>query len=219
MKQILRTLALLCFALLPLSASAQQAASKQVSLDLKGVSVKTFFAEVKKQTGLNFIYDADQAASWPKVSIKVQKRPVNEAIDHVVTSIGCSYSIKDNIVTVSKQVLSGNERTISGYVHDADGLALAPPTAGCRNIRFASARKATHTCLPTAPLALASRCPSTLLLKVERPSFAWLPTWASTGPVPGRTRIPAPCCSTTSTTAASWCSLVERTSLPTDACS
>lgn len=124
MKQILRTLALLCFALLPLSASAQQAASKQVSLDLKGVSVKTFFAEVKKQTGLNFIYDADQAATWPKVSIKVQKRPVEEAIDHVVTSIGCNYSIKDNIVTVSKQVLSGNERTISGYVRDADGLAL-----------------------------------------------------------------------------------------------
>lgn len=51
MKQILRTLALLCFALLPLSASAQQAASKQVSLDLKGVSVKTFFCRSEKADG------------------------------------------------------------------------------------------------------------------------------------------------------------------------
>ena len=103
MKQFKRTLMLFCLALVTLSASAQQAASKQVSLDLKEVSVKTFFAEVKKQTGLNFMYDADLARQWPSVTVKVNKKPASDAIDQVVASIGCQYTIDNNIVTITPQ--------------------------------------------------------------------------------------------------------------------
>ena len=101
-KRVRRLLSLVFMMLLSLSVSAQTTSKKQVTLDMQNVTVKEFFAEVKKQTGLNFIYDADEAAKWPKISIKVQKRPVEEAIDQMATSIGCKYNIKDNIVTVTK---------------------------------------------------------------------------------------------------------------------
>jgi len=109
--------------LLSLTVSAQ-ASTRRVTLDMQNVTVKDFFAEVKKQTGLNFMYDADEARQWPKVSIKVVGKLASEAIDQVVTSIGCKYIISNNIVTVSKQQLSGHERTIKGYVRDAEGQAL-----------------------------------------------------------------------------------------------
>ena len=123
-KRVRRLLSLVFMMLLSLSVSAQTTSKKQVTLDMQNVTVKEFFAEVKKQTGLNFIYDADEAAKWPKISIKVQKRPVEEAIDQMATSIGCKYSIKDNIVTVTKQEFSGRTRTIQGYVRDSDGQPL-----------------------------------------------------------------------------------------------
>ena len=123
-KRAKRLLALVCAMLMTLSLSAQPADKKRVTLDMHNVTVKEFFAEVKKQTGLNFMYDADVAAKWPKVSIKADKRPADETIDQVVTSIGCNYSIKDNIVTVTEQQLSGRTRTIKGYVRDTDGMPL-----------------------------------------------------------------------------------------------
>nr|MCR5679429.1 TonB-dependent receptor plug domain-containing protein [Prevotella sp.] len=118
-----RLLLLVWMALVSLTVSAQSS-SKRVTLDMQNVTVKDFFAEVKKQTGLNFMYDANEARQWPKVSIKVVGKQASEAIDQVVTSIGCKYSISGNIVTVSKQQLSGRERTIKGYVRDAEGQAL-----------------------------------------------------------------------------------------------
>ena len=119
-----RVLALAWLLVLTLSLSAQTAVRERVTLDMKNVTVKDFFAEVKKQTGLNFMYDADEAQKWPKVSIKADKKPAQEAIDQVVTSIGCQFTINGNIVTITRQQLSGKERTIKGYVRDAEGLAL-----------------------------------------------------------------------------------------------
>ena len=124
LKRAKRLLALVCLMLLSITVTAQTADKKQVTLDMQNVTVKEFFAEVKKQTGLNFMYDADLAKDWPKVSIKAQKKPVEEAIDQVITSVGCQYSIKDNIVTITPQKLSGKERTISGYVRDSEGMPL-----------------------------------------------------------------------------------------------
>ena len=124
MKKARRLLAVCLMTMFALCASAQNGASKPVTLDLEAVSVKQFFADIKRQTGLSFIYDADEAKNWPTVSIKVQKKRAEEVIDQIVTSIGCQYSIKDNIVTVTKQQFSGRERTISGYVYDEQGQPL-----------------------------------------------------------------------------------------------
>ena len=61
-----KMLLLLILACLPYGLSAQEAADKPVTLQMNSVTVKQFFAEVKKQTGLSFIYDAETAKAWAK---------------------------------------------------------------------------------------------------------------------------------------------------------
>ena len=127
MRKIKQCMLLLTLALwlAPWSAAiAQQAGGKNVTLNLSSVTVKQFFAEVKKQTGLNFIYDAEAAKEWPKVSINVKDKPARQAIEQVVSSIACEYAINGNIVTITQQKLSGRERTIRGYVYDDQGQKL-----------------------------------------------------------------------------------------------
>ena len=106
------------------TAQAQDASKKLVTVDFKSVSVKDFFAEMKKQTGLNFIYNADLAQSWPKVTVSAKRKPAEDVIDQVTSLIGCSYEIKGNIVTITKQQQSGRQRTIKGVVRDDTGAPL-----------------------------------------------------------------------------------------------
>lgn len=128
MKRIQKMLMLVIFGLwvaAPWStAQAQDASQKPVTVNFSSVTVKQFFAEVKKQTGLNFIYDADLAQTWPKITIKANKKPAIQVIDQVTSLIECSYSIKGNIVTITKQEQSGRQRTIKGYVRDENGQPL-----------------------------------------------------------------------------------------------
>ena len=128
MKRIQKMLMLVIFGLwvaAPWStAQAQDASKKLVTVDFKSVSVKDFFAEMKKQTGLNFIYNADLAQSWPKVTVSAKRKPAEGVIDYVTSLIGCSYEIKGNIVTITKQQQSGRQRTIKGVVRDDTGAPL-----------------------------------------------------------------------------------------------
>lgn len=89
MKRIQKMLMLVIFGLwvaAPWStAQAQDASQKPVTVNFSSVTVKQFFAEVKKQTGLNFIYDADLAQTWPKITIKANKKPAIQVIDQVTS--------------------------------------------------------------------------------------------------------------------------------------
>ena len=128
MKKIRKVLMLVTVALwaaAPWSAAqAQNASRKPVTVDMKSVSVKDFFAEIKKQTGLSFMYDATLASTWPKVTIKARRKPAEEVIDEVVLRLGCEYKINGDIVTISGQKQSGSVRLIQGKVKDADGQPL-----------------------------------------------------------------------------------------------
>ena len=123
MKKIRKVLMLVTVALwaaAPWSAAqAQNASRKPVTVDMKSVSVKDFFAEIKKQTGLSFMYDATLASTWPKVTIKARRKPAEEVIDEVVLRLGCEYKINGDIVTISGQKQSGSVRLIQGKVKDA----------------------------------------------------------------------------------------------------
>lgn len=107
---------------------AQNLASKPVTMNLKSVTVKEFFDEVKKQTGLSFMYNADLAKSWPKVTVKADKKPAKQVIEEVLSQIDCNYFIRGNIVSVDKR----KERIVEGQVVDNTGEPLvgAPVSIG-----------------------------------------------------------------------------------------
>ncbi len=124
-KELLRKcLCLVTLLLLSTAVSAAPPADTKVTIDFKSVPVETVLNAIQKQSGLNIVYASDLAKSWPKITIKTVKKPAEEVISQVVGLIGCDYTIKGNIVSISKQKLSGREREASGVVLDDMGEPL-----------------------------------------------------------------------------------------------
>lgn len=101
-----------------------QGVGKNVTLALNQVTVKTFFSELKKQTGLNFVYSSDLAQSLPKVTVNAQNKPTKQVLDEVMDKINCQYEIEKDVVTVTRRLSGKQTRTVTGHVTDEDGLAL-----------------------------------------------------------------------------------------------
>ncbi|MBR0523727.1 MAG: carboxypeptidase-like regulatory domain-containing protein, partial [Prevotella sp.] len=119
-----RMVVILLMTMLTLNVAAQSVKDKTVTLDMTQVTVKQFFAEVKKQTGLNFIYSAELAKSFPKVTVKAQNRPVRQVLNEVMNKINCTYDVEGNIVTVTRKISGARTRTVSGTVKDESGDPL-----------------------------------------------------------------------------------------------
>lgn len=119
-----RMVVILLMTMLTLNVAAQSVKDKTVTLDMTQVTVKQFFAEVKKQTGLNFIYSAELAKSFPKVTVKAQNRPVRQVLNEVMNKINCTYDVEGNIVTVTRKISGARTRTVSGTVKDDAGDPL-----------------------------------------------------------------------------------------------
>ena len=109
-------------------AAAQNKSSQAVTLRLNQVSVKDFFSELKKQTGLNFVYSSDLARTLPKVSVNAQNKNVKQVLDEVMGKINCDYEIDGNVVTVTRRLSGKQSRTVTGHVTDENGEPLAGAT-------------------------------------------------------------------------------------------
>lgn len=104
---------------------AQTDQHKAVTMSLDKAPVTTFFNEMKKQTGLDFLCAADLVKSLPTVTIHVNNVDAERVLDNVMGKLGCNYAVKDGIVTVTgKQNKAATYRYISGYVRDDHGESL-----------------------------------------------------------------------------------------------
>lgn len=97
---------------------------KMVTLSLNKAKVSTFFSEVKRQTGLDFICPADVAKSLPTITVSVRGMAVERALDNVLGKLGCTWSRKGNIITISKRDAMTGRRTLTGTVTDEAGEPL-----------------------------------------------------------------------------------------------
>ena len=106
------------------TAMAQQQSKQTVTINAKSMNVKDFLAEVKKQTGLNFIYSTDLAAKLPHISVSATNRPLRSLLDEVMKKVNCEYDIEGNIVTITRKIAGNRVRNISGTVVDESGAPL-----------------------------------------------------------------------------------------------
>ena len=106
---------------MPAMAQQQQ---QNVTIVNKSMTVKQFFAEVKKQTGLNFIYSTDLAAKLSHVTVNAKNRPLREVLDEVMRKVNCTYEIEGNIVTITRRIAGERVRNVSGTVTDETGEPL-----------------------------------------------------------------------------------------------
>lgn len=127
-RKVRRILTLISVALMLLvlghgTVAAQAVDELKVSLDLKEVSVKEFFDEVRKQTGLNFLYDSEQMRNMPLITIHSINQPVNQVLDKVINKSQYTYEINGNFVTV-RLAKKNQLRLITGTIKDTNGENL-----------------------------------------------------------------------------------------------
>jgi hypothetical protein len=137
-ESITKLLCILFLLFLPIltCSAVPQSNAKRVTLDLKSATFKDLFEAVRKQTGLNFIYNADQAKSMSRINVVCKDEPVDRLLERVINGSGYSYQIEGNIVTVYKlqsTQQSGKKRTLTGVVTDNDGLPLPGVNVFIRN--------------------------------------------------------------------------------------
>ena len=77
--------------------------SKKVSLNLKEATVKEFFDIIHQQTGLDFIYNTEQMATMPLITITVHDISVEEALERVFNNKGFDFKRNGTMIIVSKQ--------------------------------------------------------------------------------------------------------------------
>lgn len=116
--------AVLSFCVAAMPVHAQLAARKSVTISMSQVSVKQILDEIKRQTGLSFIYSTDLAKSWPSVNVSVKDVPVVRVLDNVMASIKCRYDIEGNLVTITSRKDNGSVRVVTGQVVDEEGESL-----------------------------------------------------------------------------------------------
>ncbi|MBQ9222915.1 MAG: SusC/RagA family TonB-linked outer membrane protein [Prevotella sp.] len=123
-KRFISSLLLLTLLLLPISGRAAMPADTKMSIDVKSVPVEQVLNEIHRKAKIDFFYDANLAKEWPKITLRATNKTAEEIIGQVASLINCTYTVNGNIVTISQKKLSGRERTVRGYVRDADGETL-----------------------------------------------------------------------------------------------
>lgn len=109
-------------------AMAQNKSSQQVTLNLQHATVKDFFSELKKQTGLNFVYSSDLARTLPKVTVNAKNKTARQVLDEVMNKINCQYEIEGNTVTITRKLSGKQTRTVTGHITDQEGMPLPGAT-------------------------------------------------------------------------------------------
>ena len=103
---------------------AHPSADALVTVNAKQEPAVNVIKQIQQQSGMNIVYKADVAKSWPKITLTAQQKPARTVLDQVAGLIGCTCSIKGNIATLTP-AQSSKQRTIRGHVRDEEGNVLA----------------------------------------------------------------------------------------------
>lgn len=93
---------------------------KTVTLNLRNVSIETVLDAVKKQTGVNMLYNSQMFKGVPPVSINVRNEKWGTVLTKVLEPHGFVYVVKDGIVVVRKQQTEKSDNRIRGTVVDSN---------------------------------------------------------------------------------------------------
>ncbi len=87
-----------------LTAHTQEAAGeKSVTLDYKSAPLKVVLESIREQTGMNFVYNVEQAESIGQVTIQAKNKKVSEVLGQILKGTGFRYVIKGKIITLHRE--------------------------------------------------------------------------------------------------------------------
>jgi TonB-linked SusC/RagA family outer membrane protein len=118
------------FALVTCSAASGYSQEPVVSLDLKRSDVGTLFREIRRQTGLRFVYNEQHARLLPRFDLKREDASVEAVLDDVFRSSDLQWHREDDVIFVTPrpQVRPQDNgiliERITGHVRDERGSPL-----------------------------------------------------------------------------------------------
>ena len=104
---------------------------RDVTLRLNNVSMEKFLDELKEQTSINILYNAQMFKETPAVTVNAKDEPWQKVLQKVLRPLGFEYAVKNDIVVIrpiAKEEGKTEEKVIKGSVVDTDGLPLAGAT-------------------------------------------------------------------------------------------
>ena len=117
-----RSLALLAVLMMAIGMPAQTLDNTRITVNMKDATVKQFLDEVKRQTKVEFLYNADELKNMPRVTVNEKNAPTRQVMNKVMQQIGCKCEESNGIVTITPLKRSaGGKNTISGVVVDEKG--------------------------------------------------------------------------------------------------
>lgn len=107
-----------------------------ISLKMKGCNVEEFLREVRKQTGVRFIYKSDFVSGLPRFDVDVKENKLTEVLDEVFngTKVRCLY--EDDVVILTQEQEQGKSVKITGKVTDFTNHPLPGVTVLVKGSRY-----------------------------------------------------------------------------------
>lgn len=106
-----------------------EAQLQRISVNLEDVSVVTLIKELKRQTGLDFLYNVDEVTRNGNVSVSVKDVTVEEVLKASLSEKGLGFSIVNDVIVIKPLeggVVAQQEElvVIKGVVKDEGGEPL-----------------------------------------------------------------------------------------------
>ena len=96
-----------------------------MTVDVREADTQTVFTQIKEQTGLNFVYNADQLRSMPRITLRMENATVEAVLEQMFKGTAFEFRFEEGIVIVKRKVQEVKESvTITGLVTDKDNIPL-----------------------------------------------------------------------------------------------
>ena len=94
-------------------ANESYAQKEKVTLELKGVSLRSVIGEIKQQTGFEFAYDSElESIIFNQVSVNAYDENIEQILSKIFTGTGISYRVIDKIVLLSKKDVTTDRKSV-----------------------------------------------------------------------------------------------------------
>ena len=106
--------------------------NQRVNLDLENCSVEEFFKEIRKQTGVRFMYKSEYVKKMSRFDVKAKNRELKELLDDVFKGSGLMCLFEENVIVLVKQNTVEPQqkegKRIKGRVIDKKGAPMVGAT-------------------------------------------------------------------------------------------
>lgn len=123
LKNIRKSILIICLLLVGSAIYAQD--SSKITIKRKNISLQEALAEVRKLTHMSISYN-DSQLPVNRISLDIEKQPLEQALKVILKGTGFTYLIKDNYIMIvpEQNIKKAKSRNISGNVVDAKGEPL-----------------------------------------------------------------------------------------------